>query len=123
MTTYLELPDALYVIRSRGLYVKDVGLLHSALARPGACAFGQDVYNTIELQGAALLESLLKGDWLVEGKKRAAWFLLTSFLFVNKFHIEIPTAQAMELIQGLETSELNLLDASEIIGSHLVEIV
>ena len=58
MTDYVELDHALDVIASLGFYVKEVGLLDSALARTKTTVFGEDAYPTLALKAAALCHSL-----------------------------------------------------------------
>jgi death on curing protein len=120
---YLDLEDALQLIARAGFYVKDVGLLDSALARPRTSLFGDDAYPEIELKGAAMMHSLIKNHPMVDGNKRTSWFMLTAFLFINGFHIEMSTEQALTLTLGLATDELTLDEAASLIRSHLVEIV
>ncbi len=70
MTQYLEAADALQVTERYGFYVRDAGLLASALARPSASMFGTDAYATFDRKAAALLESLVRNHPLVDGNKR-----------------------------------------------------
>lgn len=123
MIAYLDLEDALQLISRAGFYIKDVGLLDSALARPRTSLFGDDAYPEIELKGAAMMHSLIKNRPMVDGNKRTSWFMLTAFLFINGFHIEMSTEQALTLTLGLATDELTLDEAASLIRSHLVEIV
>jgi death-on-curing protein len=119
---YLDLEDALQLISRAGFYVKDLGLLDSALARPRTTLFGEDAYRTIELKGAAMMHSLIKNHPMVDGNKRTSWFMLTSFLFINGYHLEMSTDQALRLTLGLATDELNLDEAAAIIRDHLIPI-
>lgn len=122
MIAYLDLEDALQLIARAGFYVKDLGLLDSALARPRTSLFGDDAYPEIELKGAAMMHSLIKNYPMVDGNKRTSWFMLTAFLFINGFHIEMPTEKALTLTLGLATDELTLDQAASLIRSHLIEI-
>jgi death-on-curing protein len=119
---YLDLEDALQLISRAGFYVKDLGLLDSALARPRTTLFGEDAYRTIELKGAAMMHSLIKNHPMVDGNKRTSWFMLTSFLFINGYHLEMSTDQALRLTLGLATDELNLDEAAAMIRDHLIPI-
>ena len=53
---YLTLEELLHVAERvlPEVLVRDIGLLHSALERPRAAAFGRDAYPTLELKAAAL---------------------------------------------------------------------
>lgn len=120
MTAYLDLEDALQQISGAGFYVKDLGLLDSALARPRTSLFGEDAYLELELKAAALMHSLVKNDPLVDGNKRTSWVLLNSFIYINNNFIEMTTEQGLELTMGLATDAIDLASAAEIIQKHLV---
>ena len=122
MIAYLDLEDALQLISRAGFYVKDLGLLDSALARPRTTLFGEDAYRTIELKGAAMMHSLKLNQPMVDGNKRTSWFMLISFLFINGYHLEMSTDQALRLTLGLATDELNLDEAAAMIRDHLIPI-
>lgn len=122
MTTYLELGDALYVIKALGFYVKDVGLLDSALARPQTTVFGEDAYPSLELKAAALSHSIAKNLALVDGNKRTTWTLMVAFLFQNGYKHNFTEAEGMDFVLGIATDELSLEDAAEMIRQHLVPL-
>lgn len=123
MITFIDLDNGLYVIQRLGFYVKDVGLLDSALARPKAAVFGEDVYPTLSLKAAALAHSVIKNHSLVEGNKRTAWTLMISFLYLNGYKHNFTTDQGMEFVIGLATDKLSLESAASLIDKHLVELL
>jgi len=122
MNTYLDLGDALYVIKALGFYVKDVGLLDSALARPQASVFGVDAYPTLELKAAALAHSVARNQALIDGNKRSTWALMVSFLFQNGFKHDFTEAEGFSFVLGVATDELSLEQAAEQIRNHLVPL-
>lgn len=63
--------------------IQDVGLLESAVARPGATAFGHDAYPDLWTKAAALLQSIVKNHALVDGNKRLGWLATAVFLEIN----------------------------------------
>lgn len=72
---YLSLPESLHVAERAledEVLVRDMGLLESALARPGATAFGTDAYSSLEEKAAALLHSLARRV-RVRGRCNAGW--------------------------------------------------
>lgn len=96
---YLDLEDLLGMIRVLGVGpVRDLGLLESALARPRASAFGEDVYATIDLKAAALLHSLARNHALVDGNKRLAWLAAVVFLDLNGRSVALSDDEAFELV-------------------------
>ena len=83
MTRYLTLDDVLRQVERSGWVVRDAGLLASAVARPAASVFGQDVYPTLWLKAAALCQSLDNNQALADGNERLAWLTTKVFLAIN----------------------------------------
>jgi death-on-curing protein len=122
MTNYLDLEDALQQIAVAGFYVKDAGLLESALSRPKTTVFGEDAYPTLELKAAAMVHSIIKNHAMVDGNKRTSWFLLNTFLYINGYLLEMSADAAFDFTLGIATDLLNLDQAAAIIRQHLVEV-
>ena len=122
MTNFLELEDALQQIAVAGFHVKDLGLLDSALARPKTTLFGEDSYPTLELKAAAMVHSIIKNHAMVDGNKRTSWFMLSSFLYINGYFIEMNADQGMEFTLGIATDKLSLEEAAAMIRQHMVEV-
>jgi death-on-curing protein len=116
---YLSLEDALQQIAIAGFYVKDAGLLDSALARPQTSVFGEDAYPTLELKAAAMTHSVIKNHPMVDGNKRTSWFLLNAFLYINGYLLEMSTEEGLEFTLGVATDQLSLEQAAEKIRSHM----
>lgn len=51
---------------------RDISLVESAVYRPQATFDGKDLYKTVFLKAAALLQSLLKNHPFIDGNKRTA---------------------------------------------------
>ena len=116
---YLSLEDALQQIAIAGFYVKDAGLLDSALARPQTSVFGEDAYPTLEVKAAAMTHSVIKNHPMVDGNKRTSWFLLNAFLYINGYLLEMSTEEGLEFTLGVATDQLSLEQAAEKIRSHM----
>ena len=116
---YLSLEDALQQIAIAGFYVKDAGLLDSALARPQTSVFGEDAYPTLEVKAAAMTHSVIKNHPMVDGNKRTSWFLLNAFLYINGYLLEMSTEEGLEFTLGVATDQLSLEQAAEKIRSHI----
>ena len=116
---YLSLEDALQQIAIAGFYVKDAGLLDSALARPQTSVFGEDAYPTLEVKAAAMTHSVIKNQPMVDGNKRTSWFLLNAFLYINGYLLEMSTEEGLEFTLGVATDQLSLEEAAEKIRSHM----
>jgi len=83
---YLDLDDVLDLARrllGDPPPVRDLGLLGSAVARPGTSAFGRDAYPDLLTKAASLLQSIVNNHALVDGNKRLGWLTTAVFLEVN----------------------------------------
>nr|WP_245546964.1 type II toxin-antitoxin system death-on-curing family toxin [Nocardia brevicatena] len=93
--------------------VRDYGLLESALARPQASVFGQDVYPELWQKAAALMESIARNHALIDGNKRLAWYATWVFLHINGHpldaNLDVDEAErfVLDVCQGaLELTEI-----------------
>lgn len=116
---FVTLVDALHLVHRLGFYVKDAGLLDSALARPASEMFGVEAYPSIELKAAALHQSLVKNHPLVDGNKRTSWLLLNTFLELNDHELLMTTDEGMDFTLGVAEGRYELEAAAGIIRSHL----
>ena len=99
--------------------VRDMGLLESALARPRASAFGEDVYPTLELRAAALTHSIARNHALIDGNKRLALAGLIALLAINDRRLALTNDEAYALIYAVASGELD--DVAEIAGRLRLE--
>ena len=86
MVEYLDLEDVLALatqLLGDPPPVRDLGLLGSAVARPGTSVFGEDAYPDLWTKAAALLQSLVNNHPLVDGNKRLGWLATAVFLELN----------------------------------------
>lgn len=87
--------------------IRDKGLLASALARPQS-----GYYESLSLQAAALLESLLLNHCFIDGNKRVAFTLTSVFLRLNGYNLRVDPKEAEEFIVSniiKKKSELQLI--------------
>ncbi len=64
--------------------VRDLGLLESALLRPQS-----GYYDTLSLQAAALLQSLIQNHSFIGGNKRVAFATTAIFLRMNGYRLKV----------------------------------
>ncbi|GEP28634.1 type II toxin-antitoxin system death-on-curing family toxin [Cryobacterium levicorallinum] len=121
MTRYLEVADALQVTERYGFHVRDAGLLASALARPSASMFGTDAYPTFDRKAAALLESLVRNDPLVDGNKRTGWTLMVLFLWINGFAHDFTANEGFDFVIGVAEGIIDLDESERRIAAHRVQ--
>jgi death-on-curing protein len=116
---FLSYENASHQINRLGFTVKDAWLLDSALARPKTTLFGEFAYPTIELMAAAMHQSLIKNHPLVDGNKRTAWLLLTTFLLINGQTIVMTADEGIDFTLGVAEGRYDLEQAASIIKAHL----
>src|SRR5215467_8076501 len=89
--------------------VRDVGLLDAAAHRPQATMFGDDLYPTIHLKAAALMESLVCNHPLIDGNKRLGFAATVVFSGLNGWHLQLPSQDAaVDLVLGVAKGEVDL---------------
>ena len=101
---FLDVADLLVVAEratGRPAEVRDLGLLHSAAARPRASVMGQDAYPTFADKAAALVHSIANNHPLVDGNKRLALAALVAFAGVNGLRLSCTNDEAYELIMDV----------------------
>ena len=80
----LELHEQLIQRFGGSVGVRDLGLLESALLRPQT-----GYYDTLSLQAAALLQSLIQNHSFVDGNKRVAFATTAIFLRMNGYRLKV----------------------------------
>lgn len=65
-----------------------MGLLNSAVLRPQTTLAGEYAYSDIHEMAAALQQSLVGSQALIDGNKRLGWFSTAVFLQVNGISVE-----------------------------------
>ena len=115
MTRFLTLEEALRiaaVIVGGEPEIRDLGLIESALARSQASAFGEDAYPSLDEKAAALLQSLVLNDGLVDGNKRLGFVATSTFLTLNGAPLALDDiTEAYDLLIAVATSELTDVSA------------
>lgn len=100
---YLTLEDALTLIDDLGVGpIRDIGLLDSALHRPGV-----DAYPSLEEKAAVLLETIVRNHPLVDGNKRLGWLSTVVFLGLNGIELDAPDDAAYNVVIGLAAGSID----------------
>jgi len=120
MSSYLEIEDALQVIDRYGFHIRDIGLLASALARPGTTVMGTEAYPQLAMKAAALLESVARFHPLIDGNKRTAWTLMVLMLWINGYRHDFSTDEGFDLVVDMAAGKLELQDCATLISKHMV---
>lgn len=115
MTEYLDLEDLLAAAEAAvggRAEIRDLGLLHAAVARPQASAFGEDAYPDLDRKAAALLHSIVTGHPLVDGNKRLGWVAVRLFYLLNDADIRPEVDDGFDLVVRIAAGQLH--DVAEI---------
>ncbi len=95
--------------------VRDKGLLESALMRPRS-----GYYETLSLQAAALLHSLILNHCFVDGNKRIGFALMATFLKLNGDSIVVDATTAERfIIDDIIVGKKDVADIAAWIEQHL----
>jgi len=101
---------------SHGL--RDLGSLESALTRPFQSFESEELYPTVILKAAALLESLLINHPFIDGNKRVGYTLLRLFLLSNGLDINASQENKYEFIINVTTGKTDFNGITEWLTSH-----
>ncbi|KKU29197.1 MAG: Prophage maintenance system killer protein [Candidatus Amesbacteria bacterium GW2011_GWA2_47_11b] len=98
--------------------VRDFALLHSAVERPKATYMGQDLYPTLFLKAAALLQSLCLNHPFTDANKRTAWITTKRFLHVNDLHLKSNRKEAADFMVYVDNSKPEIKEISSWLKLH-----
>ena len=102
---------------SHGL--RDLGLLESAVYRPGSTFAGEELYPSIFEKAAALTHSLLLNHPFVDGNKRTAVTSMMLFLEINKQKTRCSEKEIIEFALWIENKKPTIEDISDWIKNHI----
>lgn len=98
--------------------IRDLNGLESALARPFQQFDGNDLYPTILLKSAALVQSILINHPFVDGNKRTGYTLLRYFLLSNHFDIEASQEEKYEFIIAIASGNMDFDTIAAWLDTH-----
>ncbi|OGC96790.1 hypothetical protein A3H89_03080 [Candidatus Amesbacteria bacterium RIFCSPLOWO2_02_FULL_48_11] len=98
--------------------VRDFALLHSAVERPKATFSGKDLYPTVFLKAASLLQSLCLNHPFTDGNKRTAWATTHKFLWDNRYHLKTTKSQAVEFMLLVDNQKPDIKFIASWLKSH-----
>ncbi|MGW0537951.1 fic family toxin-antitoxin system, toxin component [Streptomyces sp. NPDC003032] len=88
--------------------VDDLGPLYGAVARTTARAMERDVYGSVHLKAAALLQTLVKLPCLEHSNERFAWHATEAFLALNDCRLDYPPKAAVVLVRDIADGTLGV---------------
>lgn len=95
--------------------VRDLSLVESAVFRSQASYGGEDLYPTIFLKAAALLQSLLMNHPFIDGNKRTALSSAGLFLLLNGYRLANSQQEEVDFAVSVDNKHLSI----EVIASWL----
>lgn len=114
MIRYL-VPEQVLFIHSRLIHemggahrVRDLAMLLSALGRPQATFEGKDLYPDVFSKSAALLDSLIRNNPLVDGNKRTAITSTALFLRLNGYSLVVSNEEMVRFTLDCAQSKIPL---------------
>ncbi|WP_407109546.1 fic family toxin-antitoxin system, toxin component [Streptomyces sp. DSM 116494] len=79
--------------------VDDYGPLYAAVARVNARAMERDIYGSVYLKAAALLQTLVKLPCLEHSNEAFAWHSTEAYLALNGYQLDYPPKEAVALVR------------------------
>lgn len=88
--------------------VDDLGPLYAAVARVNARALERDVYGSLYLKAAALLQTLVRPPCLEHSNEAFAWHCAEAYLALNGCRLEYPPKEAVALVRDAASGALGV---------------
>jgi len=119
---YLEIREIALFLQEQGFFIRDIGLLESALMRPKASVFGVDAYPHLSRKTAALFSSIIRNHPMVDGNKRSAFVVALIFLNANGFDLSVSEDEAFDFIVATSAKQEDLDEIEAFFVNHMVEL-
>src|SRR5260221_10497165 len=96
--------------------IRDEGLLLSALSRPEQSAHYEkpDIANLAGTYAVAITKNLS----FIDGNKRTGFAVTATFLELNGLHLTLPEPEAVVLMLGIATGQIDEAGAGEVFRAH-----
>jgi death-on-curing protein len=88
--------------------VDDYGPLYAAAARVNARAMGRDIYGSLHLKAATLLQTLVKLPCLEHSNEAFAWHATEAYLILNACELDYPPKAAVALVRDAASGALGV---------------
>src|SRR5258708_4366355 len=113
-----QLHDLIIIRAGTKAGVRDFALLHSAAERPKATYQGQDLYPTVFLKAASLLQSICLNHPFTDGNKRTAFASTVRFLWVNGYHMQVERKEAAKFMIYVDNSKPDIKEIAIWLKKH-----
>ncbi|MDQ1013195.1 prophage maintenance system killer protein [Streptomyces sp. V4I23] len=88
--------------------VDDLGPLYAAVARVKARAMDRDIYGSLHLKAAALLQTLAKLPCLEHSNEAFAWHSCEAYLALGGHRLDYPPKAAVALVRDAASGTLGV---------------
>jgi death-on-curing protein len=99
--------------------IRDLGLLESALAQPGATFAGTDLHPTLVDKAAALGFSLVANHPFVDGNKRTGHAAMEVFLVLNGYEVQASVDDQERLMLAVASGEIDREQLAVWLSQHI----
>ncbi|MGP3769498.1 fic family toxin-antitoxin system, toxin component [Streptomyces sp. SDT5-1] len=88
--------------------VDDYGPLYAAVARVNARALDHEIYGSLNLKAAALLQTLAKLPCLEHSNAAFAWHSTEAFLLLHGRRLDYPPKEAVDLVRDAAAGHIGV---------------
>ncbi|MCX5097155.1 fic family toxin-antitoxin system, toxin component [Streptomyces sp. NBC_00365] len=88
--------------------VDDYGPLYAAVARVNARALERDIYGSLYLRAAALLQTLVRLPCLEHSNDAFAWHCAEAYLVLNGCRLDYPPKEAVTLVRDVASGAMGV---------------
>ncbi|MFF4731582.1 fic family toxin-antitoxin system, toxin component [Streptomyces mirabilis] len=88
--------------------VDDYGPLYAAVARVNARALERDIYGSLYLKAAALLQTLVRLPCLEHSNEAFAWHCAEAYLVLNGCRFDYPPKEAVALVRDAASGAMGV---------------
>jgi len=116
-----DLLDAFDEFENGAAPIRDLGTLESAVQRQHTTVFGHELYPTLDLKVAALVDAISRSHPLIDGNKRLAFIAARLTYFLNERPILVGTKeQIYELYMRIAGEHIEVPELAEILARTFV---
>ena len=118
----LLLHDRTIVMHGGSQGIKDIGLVESALFGAQQTFGGQDLYPTLASKAGALWHGLVCNHGFVDGNKRIGLIVVSTFLRMNGFKLDLTQSKAEEITLEMASSQISRQILIQMIEGFIVPL-
>jgi death-on-curing protein len=111
LLTLEQLIESFRLVEGAEPIVRDLGLLESAVHRQHSAAFGVELYPTLDLKVAALMDAISRSHPLIDGNKRLTLIAARmTFYFNDRRNLAVDEEELYDLILRCSDEHMEIAD-------------